>query len=304
MIDAGAGDDTVEVSGNVGEGNRYYGGTGTDTFSIISGLTVSGNTVIDGFENLVTSTSSQILVEGVGSTFDLSGITNVIGGNAYIYGREGGQTLIGTNDATHTDHIYGGSGDDRIDGGAGDDIIAGGFGNDTLDGGIGDDSITGGEGNDSIVGGDGNDWIDGGAGGDTISAGDGNDTIIDYHDDATDVIHAGAGDDTVEIIGYVGDSNEYYGGDGNDTLIITGNIEVSGNTVVEGFENLATTLHSQVTVQGEGSTFDLSGITNVTSGGVNIYGGEGSQTLHGTNDATFSDNINGGGGNAVCDRAL
>ncbi|MDF1653476.1 MAG: calcium-binding protein [Coxiellaceae bacterium] len=88
------------------------------------------------------------------------------GGNDVIRGRRGDDTLSG---GEGDDRLYGGRGNDILDGGAGDDRLSGGKDNDRLDGGAGDDTLYGGQGDDILDGGSGDDRIHGGIGDDTIN---------------------------------------------------------------------------------------------------------------------------------------
>jgi Ca2+-binding RTX toxin-like protein len=100
--------------------------------------------------------------------------------------------------------LTGGFGTDTLLGGSGDDYLFGADGNDTLKGAIG---------SDILVGGGGNDGLDGGAGDDVLDGGDGSDNLSgDYGDDW---LFGGAGNDTLS--GGAG-MNRVYGGDGNDIL--------------------------------------------------------------------------------------
>lgn len=82
VIVAGAGDDTVVAAGNLGNNSEYYGGDGNDTFDVVGVVTVSGATVIDGFENLTMSRSSYISV----TIIKANGLEklNVMLGKAYV----------------------------------------------------------------------------------------------------------------------------------------------------------------------------------------------------------------------------
>ncbi|WP_420346332.1 hypothetical protein [Pelagibius sp.] len=103
-------------------------------------------------------------------------------------------------------------GNDTIDGGAGDDIIYGDSSD--VDAAIGgDDSILGGIGEDLIYGGAGDDFIDGGAGDDSLFGGTGDDTLV--FDPLDTVID---------------------GGDGTDTVLITSDTDLTGNTSLNDIE--------------------------------------------------------------------
>lgn len=121
-----------------------------------------------------------------------------------------GQTITGT---AGDDDLSGGRGADVMSGKAGDDILDGGSGGDQVDGGAGDDVIFGGGGADQILGGAGDDILFGDGGNDVIDGGDG-----------ADLIFGDTGNDTI-ILGDLGDLDDWEeidGGDGEDTLLITG----------------------------------------------------------------------------------
>ncbi len=80
-------------------------------------------------------------------------MTAAVGGTA-IFGRNGDDSLQGSDDA---DYLDGEVGDDTVSGGQGDDTLVAGDGADSLDGGVGDDVVIEGAGNDTMVGGDGTD---------------------------------------------------------------------------------------------------------------------------------------------------
>lgn len=117
-----------------------------------------------------------------------------------IVGGSFSEDLIGTS---KRDIIYGKGGNDRITGRANNDLIFGGNGSDLIDGGVGHDKIFGGAGNDTITHKKGND---------TISGGDGKDEIQLFVTSAN--IPGGHLD----------------GGNGSDTLVVTQNVSISGQT--------------------------------------------------------------------------
>ena len=86
-----------------------------------------------------------------------------------------------------------------------------------------DDNVTGTSGNNSITTGSGTDVVNAGAGNDTINTGSGNDTIIGG--EGRNTIYAKEGDDTITITEGDGRNNyeQVWGGDGNDTVIFSGN---------------------------------------------------------------------------------
>ncbi|SEG72869.1 hypothetical protein [Bosea lathyri] len=131
--------------------------------------------------------------------------------------------------------LAGTEGDDIITGSAGDDVIRGFDGDDALAGGNGNDRIEGGAGDDTLDGGDGDDRIEGGAGDDVISGGNGADLIFGGEGD--DRIDAGAGDDTIELAIGAGAPALIDGGEGSDSLILSGS-GVGTLDTVTGVEHL------------------------------------------------------------------
>lgn len=116
--------------------------------------------------------------------------------NDTLAGEDGDDTLFGL---AGDDNISGGAGDDTLIADAGDDIIIGNSGHDTIFAGAGRDTILAGAGDDTIYGDAGNDLIFGHEGRDVINAGDGDDTIFASIGDGNDVIHGGAGIDTIDL---------------------------------------------------------------------------------------------------------
>ncbi|MEE4146356.1 MAG: hypothetical protein V2I26_16245 [Halieaceae bacterium] len=117
-----------------------------------------------------------------------------------------------------TNRLDGGAGDDHVGGGGGTDYIEGGTGRDYLLGGTGDDFISGGAERDIIYGDSALHYryieLTPGVAGEQlqIAFADGSDATQRYDD----VVHAGAGNDTVW--GELGD-DDLYGDDGDDNLI-------------------------------------------------------------------------------------
>ncbi|MCV2890688.1 calcium-binding protein [Ruegeria aquimaris] len=175
-------------------------------------------------------------------------------------------TIVGEDSA---DIFVGTDGADVFDTGAYEDVLFGFGGADTLSGGRGDDTIEAGPGNDVLVGGLGADVLDGGSGfdiaeyldvGGTIDLtasvqgnGDslisieglvggslGNNFIGDDKDNLLvggggwDVLEGGVGNDTLD--GLLSDGGAYYGGIGNDLLLLG-----TGDAVVDsgpGFDSI------------------------------------------------------------------
>jgi Ca2+-binding RTX toxin-like protein len=142
-----------------------------------------------------------------------NGISYNVANDGKVYGTYG-DTMVLNNDGQtiiHTGITYGGAGNDVIRGGSSSSVI------DVIDGGDGDDIIYGNAGNDILKGGDGND---------TIYAGSSSNDSGYGHD----IIEGGRGDDT--IYGTGRDSTFVYNyGDGYDTIIDSGNVGPTGDTL-------------------------------------------------------------------------
>jgi Ca2+-binding RTX toxin-like protein len=131
------------------------------------------------------------------------GATQIVGGNAYDSYTQGAATLLVDRDVSAYLGltILGTSGADSIVGGDLGDIILGLEGDDTVLGTGGDDLIVGGDGADSVDGGAGADEIHGSSGVDTLLGGDGFD-VLEYDPlDAT--VQGGDGTDTLRVSGYL-----------------------------------------------------------------------------------------------------
>lgn len=216
------------------------------------------NAVLASAESWFTSSSVTATENG----FDVSGIAAPEQVSLSVPRNDGTTMVAGDNLSSSTalvgtagrDYIFGHAGDDNIEAGAGDDVVYGGehndilrgedgndvlygqLGDDTLYGGTGDDSLYGNEGNDTLYGGQGNDRLYGGDGNDTISAqnggnriygGDGNDTIYSSDDNGQrDFIYGGQGNDLIELYDRGnGSYNAGFGGEGDDTLYMTGGLQ-------------------------------------------------------------------------------
>nr|WP_262984693.1 calcium-binding protein [Nostoc sp. PA-18-2419] len=127
-LKTGSGNDVINLSATVGEGNSYNYGSNVS-------LGAGNDSIIGG------------------------------SGRDAFFGEAGNDTLDGGADR---DRLEGGDGNDILRGGVGDDNdssltvksyggLFGGAGNDTLDGGDGNDYLNGGAGNDTLTGGNGTD---------------------------------------------------------------------------------------------------------------------------------------------------
>ena len=175
--------------------------------------------------------------------------------NDTLAGGAGDDTLFGL---AGDDNIAGGDGDDTLIGDAGNDILVGNAGRDVVFGGAGNDTVLAGSGDDTIYGDAGNDLIWGHEGRDVINAGDGNDTIFASVGDGDDVIHGGAGTDTLNLEALTQ----------GVTVDLASSLVVgpqAGNDTISGFENV---------IGGAGNDTFVAGV------GVNVFdGGSGNDTF-------------------------
>ncbi len=128
--------------------------------------------------------------------------------------------------------ITGTSGDDVINGSDGNDTIDGAGGNDTIDGGAGNDILYGGDGNDALTDTSGLNQLFGEAGDDTL-------TVNIYDAGGRVVLDGGTGNDLIKVgfpfgVGVFGWGVDVFGGDGDDTVLIT---QGNGNIVDLGTGN-------------------------------------------------------------------
>jgi Ca2+-binding RTX toxin-like protein len=169
-------------------------------------------------------------------------------------------------------NLSGTSGDDTLDGTIENDTLSGLAGNDILTGFAGNDVISGHGGDDTLDGGDGDDILVGGLGADIMLGGSGN-----------DVIRIGA----TEAIGETID-----GGDGIDTIEVTG----SGAVRLTDFNAIASSVEQWVgngagiTGGSENNTFNLAGLSGAETIGL-VDGGAGDDVITGT---SFDDDLRGG----------
>jgi Ca2+-binding RTX toxin-like protein len=209
---------------------------------------------------------------------------------ATIYGTTGKDNPIwGT---TGNDSIYGLGGDDFIGTGDGDDYVEAGDGDDHVNSNkdqngqywyypsTGKATIYGNAGNDLLTGKSGDDVIYGGTGDDEIHGSSGNDFLSG--DEGNDLIYGGWGDDQI------------FGGDGDDFVLTDG----GKDTVIAGDGNDWVNSYFNKTVDWFYYTY---------AGGIQIFGGNGNDTLTGTTDddrifgESGKDNLTGLAGNDYLD---
>jgi len=161
---------------------------------------------------------------------------------------QGGTVSGGQPDeASVTDEIHGGSGNDllvsgigpsTIYGDAGDDKLVGGGGTDSLYGGEGNGSLWGDVGNDELHGGAGNDLLDGGDdGNDWLEGGEGNDVLIF---NANSYVVGGAGNDVFWLVKASAPTDYYWIGDSDlgDSLYWNGYQLNGGPKTIIDYENI------------------------------------------------------------------
>ena len=150
--------------------------------------------------------------------------------------------------------------------------LNGGGGNDVITGLGGDDALVGGAGDDLLVGGGGKDLFIGGAGADTLRETNADSTID--------------------------------GGDGTDTLVVSGNLAPVSDAVFEGIEVIQVETAEPVTLDlsrqlGEAFNITLgqgAGDVSLADGNDKVTGGAGNDTLRG---GAGNDTLDGGAGDDV-----
>ena len=289
-------DDIVEVDESF---VSIDGGAGYDTLTAnsenhvvtwdMTGKTMSfeGVTVLDvsTFENIVMNARKSVII----GTDGTDGIQSGPGGSI-VYGNAGDDVIHGAAHApgNSASFLYGDAGNDTITM-ASDDWAFGGGGNDTLTSSIegghlsgdsGNDTLSGGVGSDTILGGDGDDLIFGSAGSDSVDGGSGMD-VLSY-------IHAKSG---VHIGGNFVSFDK------------TTNYTTQPQTQYQGIEQIRGSQHDDLIDVTYAGPMDLRGLAgNDTfrlfypskSGLINLYGGDGVDTLDMSTSKGDYDNPVGG----------
>lgn len=155
-----------------------------------------------------------------------------LGGDDDLHGAGGNDQIIGGGG---NDFAEGDDGNDRVSGGAGEDALFGGAGNDWVAGGADNDFADGGDGDDLVLGQAGNDNVWGGDGDDTVEGGDGNDNVEGLWGD--DRLYGGAGNDILDDAsepGGIFGRDWYFGGDGDDRMIVAGLADALGEHAIDG----------------------------------------------------------------------
>jgi Ca2+-binding RTX toxin-like protein len=231
--------------------------------------------------DIVTAGVDRVKIYGLDGDDTIDASDYVGGGNLYLYGGNGADTIAGSVQA---DFLYGQAGNDFLSGDEGVDRLTGGADNDQISAGPGNDTIT----SDAVA--DGDDTYSGGDGVDTVTyskrsvavsvsignglADDGQVGEFDNVDDTVENVIGGGGDDT--LVGSAGNNaltgndgdDDVFGGGGRDTL--TGG---NGNDILVGDA-------------GPDLLFGDAGIDS-------LDGGTGNDELHG---GTSNDTLTGGTG--------
>ncbi|MBI1324889.1 hypothetical protein GC170_17120, partial [bacterium] len=194
-VNAGAGDDIIEIRSGVVADVELHGGIGADKLSSLG----------SGVARLYGDTGADVLTGG--------------SGNDYLYGGAGNDQLNGGGGG---DSLYGEGGDDQLNGGSGNDYLYGGADNDILRGGDDDDHLEGGLGTDQNFGESGNDAI-------FWAVGEGIDTRADGGPGTDSLTLTGTAAAETVSVGAAGDGNSFMvnfagtmltGGTGIDNLVL------------------------------------------------------------------------------------
>ncbi len=210
------------------------------------------------------------------------------------------------------DTLIGSDGDDTLLAGDFDDFINAGAGNDSVDGGGGNDSVLGGAGADTINGGTGDDTLNGQGGSDILLGADGDDTILfDGSGGPTDSADGGDGFNTIQVSGTAAADVITVGqlggvlvvGIGGGTISATSNIQcvlvdgANGNDIIT-IGSIDTVAALKLDVRG-GTGNDLLDATGANIGRVrmSLSGNAGNDTLNGS---LGNDTLDGGSGDDSC----
>ncbi|MEC7760731.1 MAG: Hint domain-containing protein [Pseudomonadota bacterium] len=194
-----------------------------------------------------------------------------------------------------------GDGDDLLVGGAGNDTIAGGTGDDHLIGNGGTNTLSGGDGDDTfevIIADGGIDRIIGGETGETVG-----DTLLFTGSDPITVVFTTLESGTYTAgpaSGVFSEIENFHGGDGFDTLDLTGlatpvTIVVTGDGegwITDGTNTINYASFEEVWASDQDDIIDATGAI----AGVDVDGEDGDDTLDGSD---YDDTIDGGAGDDV-----
>ena len=182
IVRAGAGNDTINVTGtagyeliiDAGSGNNIVTGTGpfaalidgTAGADTISALQIGSTLVysVNGASGSVVTGATSALINALGGndTVTLTGLIIPV-----MVDAGSGNDTVNAAGSSGAMWLVGGEGNDQLTGGSANDLLEGGSGNDTLRGGPGNDTLLGGAGTDTLIGGAGTDTLNGGGGTDT-----------------------------------------------------------------------------------------------------------------------------------------
>src|SRR5262245_53852575 len=255
----------------------------TATFTPATGVLTETGDAVDNVIMTSRDAAGTILVNG--------GAVPVQGGPATV----ANTTLIQAsgldgNDTIALDETNGALPAASLSGGAGDDVLTGGSGADQLFGEAGNDTLLGKGGNDLLHGGDGNDTLAGGAGDDQMFGEAGDDRMIWNPGDGTDLMEGGDGTDTAEV----------NGGNGTEVFTLTANgtrVRFDRLTPAPFSLDIGTTEKLVLNMNGGDDSFSATGNLAALIG-VTVDGGDGNDTILGTNGA---DTLLGGDGNDFID---
>ncbi|MFS8180285.1 calcium-binding protein [Pseudovibrio denitrificans] len=292
------GTDTDDVFVGTDANEDIYGSAGADTIDGGGGHnTIRYNSSSEGVTvNLVTG-------EGSGGDAEGDQLSNI----RSVYGSEHDDVIVGDagNNGLYAlggnDRLEGGAGNDWLNAyGSGDNYLDGGSGNDTVryrwstsavtvnlidqtkneGDAAGDtfvsienvmgsdkysDHITGDAGNNKLWGYGGDDTLDGGDGNDTLLGGKGNDTL--KAGNGIDILEGGTGDDEF-FYGEGTTTFRYDLGDGNDTIHVNHDVDVSYNDKVVFGPGISP---DEVTVTRSGSTSTSLLLTFKDGGTITLY---------------------------------
>ena len=200
---------------------------------------------------------------------------------AWVYEGTNGSNLAETDKRDLVTGKEAAGSSDTLHGGDGDDILYGGWTNDDS----GNDALYGGAGNDTLVGGFGQDTLDGGADNDTflVEGADQPDVFdVFIGGEGTDSIQGGDKDDTIRVESLLKETHSIEvidGGGGANVLAGTD----SANTI----ELLETEIRNikRIELQGGQDTLRLSAQSIGGLAGVTLDGGDGEDSIEGTDEA-------------------
>ncbi len=322
------GTDKIKVVNNVFQAFPDIGSVGGGSFISGVGLVAA----VDSNDYFIYNSSNGELrydADGVGTLaspelFAVLGAGVALTAADFIIGNVTGSVLVG--DQVETDL------NDYLNGTAGDDTLYGGDGNDTLSGNDGHDELWGEDGQDTLYGGGGADVMLGGEDSDHYNVDHIDDFIYEGNDDPSvggydsvsvqlasytlpgriengTINFSGAanltGNSLNNVLGAGGGNNSIDGGDGNDTVLYSGegisgiNADLysgqvtggSGNDTLQNIENITGTNFAD-TLLGDDEDNHLDG----RGGSDSIVGGEGNDFISDLVSVPNIDTIDGGDG--------